>query len=118
VFARFQPDPMSTAGLTCRDCHEVEGTTVHRPDSTTCSNCHEPGYWDRQQDARAGIASQLAELRKALGTHPRILGIETMSAFLIGLAHDGTDGAHNPVAAQAALDSVWTIIQKSNNSGK
>jgi nitrate/TMAO reductase-like tetraheme cytochrome c subunit len=118
IFDHFAPNPMVDAGLTCRDCHQVEGTTVHRPDSSTCAGCHEPGYWKKLTEIRSGIASQMKTLEQDLRSVPKLPGEAHSEAFLSALERDRTDGGHNPDAAQSALDSVWTIIQESKISGK
>ena len=118
IFDHFKPNPMVDAGLTCRDCHLVQGTTVNRPDSSTCAGCHEPGYWKKLMETRLGIGSQLETLQQDLSSAPNIAGEARSEALLSALERDGTDGGHNPDAAQAALDSVWTIIQRGKISGR
>lgn len=106
LFANFQPDPMVEAGLTCRDCHTVEGFKVAKPDESICGNCHEPNYWKELQLKQADFEKQSSELgsalRKAAATPERAHA----QALLKALKADGSRGGHNSASWRQILDEI------------
>lgn len=103
VFAEFPADPMWEAGMFCRDCHEVEGTIVHRPDQDDCEMCHEPGYWDNMRVTQADFTKRIEVLKKSLdpGKH---------NPIITTLEIDGTKGAHNSSSIDELLKSLEAEI--------
>jgi hypothetical protein len=113
IFNGFEPDVMFQADLTCRDCHEVNGTQVNRPKPEACAACHEPSYWETMQSKREGIHKRLIDLdQKAQKLHPSP-ALEKAKALIQVLIVDGSTGAHNLTAVSAVLDSVSTLLNQS-----
>ena len=106
IFAGYEADIMHEAGLTCRDCYEVKGSTVKRPLAETCKECHEPGYWDNLEELRAGIPKRLIELEQTLLKLPPSPERNRRYDIIKSLIADGTAGAHNIIVTWEALDSI------------
>jgi len=105
-FASYSPDPMSAADLTCRDCHQVTGKKVDRPNASTCENCHEPGYWDSLLKIRtnnAQLLEELAYLTKSESLHPEVIAAKHLVETLI---REGASGAHNPQVVHEILQKI------------
>ncbi|MFH1862767.1 MAG: NapC/NirT family cytochrome c, partial [bacterium] len=109
-FAGFEPDIMQQAGLACRDCHEVVGTTVHKPDADTCAGCHEPGNWDDYSEMSNGIRERMEAIQLSLGSIIDPEKRNRATQLLEALQYDGTTGRHNMIAAEAALDEIEMLL--------
>lgn len=117
IFEKYDPDVMNEAGLTCRDCHQVTGRHVARPDSSSCEQCHEPGYWndlvERQQKLQKELTQLKAEFDQLSDKKTREEGLRLIE----GLMADGTKGAHNVIAAMDIIDTLQKMIRTAK-SGK
>jgi len=112
AFEEYDPDVMSEAELTCRDCHEVNGTKVSRPGEGACEACHEPGYWEMYAEMRAEIEQQLDEIEAQLNRLPQTRKKSEKYKIIESIKLDGTLGAHNIIAVQDAIDMVLQYLKQ------
>jgi hypothetical protein len=117
LFKDFEPDVMSEAELTCRDCHEVLGAEVHRPDAEACENCHEPDYWDDQIERQTDYVEQIKRLKDSLGQVSDESIRQRATELLKALEADGTKGAHNPVSAFEVIDTIHNLLLSAQSEG-
>jgi nitrate/TMAO reductase-like tetraheme cytochrome c subunit len=111
VFTDYDPDIMAEAGLTCRDCHIVEGRTVHRPNAASCEGCHEKGYWEFLQEMRSEVDRRLNQLESELKALPTDTALNQAINQLNALQMDGSSGGHNIVTAQNVLKDIDSTIK-------
>jgi hypothetical protein len=110
AFLGLEPDPMFTAEVVCRDCHEVVGKKVMRPNSETCEMCHEPGYWEKLVDSRNKTKLEISQLEgdfeNATASREQQQALEILKI----LQAEGTGGAHNIKATEKILEMKSKLI--------
>ena len=111
VFSEFDADVMFESDIFCRDCHEVEGIKVHKPEKQNCETCHEPGYWDTMKESQAEFRITIAQLETKLAETPDSENRREAEKLLTALKRDGTKGAHNSVAVMDILKKIETLLK-------
>ena len=112
VISEYSADIMFEAGIVCRDCHEVEGRIVNRPDAESCEICHEPGYWEDYAVMRGEIAEVLPGLIVKLKEMPESKDKAKFLNMAETILLDGTDGAHNIMAAQDMIGVIKKFVSR------
>lgn len=114
VFDAFEADVMFDAGLTCRDCHTVDGYNVAKPSAENCEQCHEPGYWEKSIADRRNLAEKSARLLSELNHLTPSTEVQKYMALLESLRNEGTEGGHNLEACNTILSEAEKTSRKGN----
>lgn len=104
-FLTDQEDFMSQAGLSCGDCHLVEGNLPTRPSADICGTCHEQSYVDDFVNKQKwlndlilkwnSLMPTMIENLKLNGSEGKIIEFLRVKKDIDNFMEEGSFGAHN-----------------------
>ncbi len=112
-----EPDIMYSAGVGCRDCHELPDRSIVKPVPQRCVDCHDREYADTQREWLNEFAALNLLVREnlrhveMLPAEPlRDIAIDQTKQILKVIDTDGSRGSHNHFEQMRILEARLQVL--------